>query len=1600
MFESLFQKEDKDKELLNSIFNKYSLPNPTTIKPVNTKFDSSVTPFGTQQKVSVTQPNFLQQNLSASNPAPRFKVESKGKDIADKLNEGWQILKKGTIGGLELFGKQVLPKLKEARQFQQENQNPYLDPNSTLGKLQQTPEDYKKFETKVDKITNQLDINTKKANETFNNYFKSHPNVKTPEYRKEWNEGWLKNPSVLLDPGYILYEAAGSAAYTLAALTTTGVTTLTTGNPLLGIGVSTAALTPSVTKDLYDELIANGASEEEALAWSTKLGPILAAAESVGDLPIIQNLYSPFKKKIRSEVAKLTIGYIAKKGIKDLAKAEISEIGTELLQQGITNAAVQTFNDERNLFDNFGDVAARTAVSTLVFSTFGTTANISERIANATPEEKKQLNDGLSQIIQNIPAGLSTKDVSGRSLEEKYPSGKEAPQLNKDLTFYRETSAVGFDELFNGRDKYTGKFFDTNLDLALGQGENQGIIVKVKEGSKTGIADSKSGGSEKLISNIEKSDIESVIVPEKLIQDQKFRISLKNKGFDVANKQEVNAGITRQGTFYEIKNNNFINNNETQLQETQAPKQITLIHYSPQDNLQSVDPEFMGTGSAGREMKNQTYKDKDGKLQTYPEYLKTSDFYVEGGDARIEAKLFGNQNVYKTTIDANKLWDINEQGKKPTDPELQKQGYEGYMKDGQVRLFNATPVEKIGKSSVKMDNINNVTGKNYAEFIKQEPKVVTFEIPVEGTQLNIGLDIGDIKDALTFDTIQRVLKDDFGVDILQSLYFPSETENSYNVVISKKLTSDELYNFSDHKDIRQGAIPQASGNEGILAGPQAAEWGTFDPGQFTTIDGRLLSEVQEDVTPEKVNLNLNRLINDPRFQELSPETKQTITKEITDEAEQIKAEVVSMKKIEELSKVPGKEKDMFLELINAGEGKLAAATRAAQDELIQKIANTLTSVEDRLSATQKLLQINAESGRVVKQNDINYEERAQITKDALDKLEKEIIEKGDPEQIKQIKAGKSKLIKLLKKPNLWDAIVEGSTAIKLTSPVTYLKNFIGNATSAIVRPLEKTFEGGIDAITHPNDRTKFVGEAIADIYGRATSIVDSAKAFYVTILDEDLMINDLQNQGIQEKGKAIPGLAGRIIRTPYKILAATDMAGRVMNMSAELNSLAYKKAKIDGKKGADLWNSLKDIMLTADDKMMAEAKEKSTESLYQKELSPGMNDLKNAINKLPPMRLIVAFFKTPVDLFNFSYERSVLGITSPRNLREIFGKDPAKRTEAFARVIIGQITGWSLFYLAYLGYITGAAPDNKGEREKWAREGIKPYSLKIGDKYVSYRGTEPFGFQFSLAASMVEAVLENPDADVSEKITKLVSSIGNNLIDQPYLVGIKNVLDGLTDAERDGWALENLLTGTVVPTGSGYIAKVIDPTFREATNLKEKFMIKIPGLKQQLPPKYDALGDIIREESSMLQRGLGINLSTYDVSQADAELDRLGINISTEDKKIDGMKLTSEELSDLNKTLGEYRKKIVLYALNDSTYLSKNIDDQKKDLLKALTSTEFNVKRKKAQMILELRSLDLDLDSKEKSKIWPDMYESMGSVKWRDMEKDQKKSFIEFLLSK
>jgi hypothetical protein len=303
-------------------------------------------------------------------------------------------------------------------------------------------------------------------------------------------------------------------------------------------------------------------------------------------------------------------------------------------------------------------------------------------------------------------------------------------------------------------------------------------------------------------------------------------------------------------------------------------------------------------------------------------------------------------------------------------------------------------------------------------------------------------------------------------------------------------------------------------------------------------------------------------------------------------------------------------------------------------------------------------------------------------------------------------------------------------------------------------------------------------------------------------------------------------------------------------------------------------------------------------AMYQTFTTPptdAVKSLHRLLGKSPALRLVVPFVNTPANIFRYSLERTPLA-PFMRHVRDDIKAGGTRRQMAIARITLGNFALASFISIAASGSITGKGPASTSERQAWARTGAKPYSVKIGDKWVTYNRADPIGFSIGLAADIVEisrAIGDDEDeameADMAEIIAVAGGSIAQNILNKSFMSGISDVFEWASDPVRYGSQTVDRMGTSIVPAWMAEVRRQSDPVQREVGSFIDAFRNRIPGLSQTLPARLDMWGREMEYAS-----GLGTvydTLSPLYVSKGkaepiDTEMQRLGLYVGMPPKTI------------------------------------------------------------------------------------------------------------------
>jgi hypothetical protein len=427
------------------------------------------------------------------------------------------------------------------------------------------------------------------------------------------------------------------------------------------------------------------------------------------------------------------------------------------------------------------------------------------------------------------------------------------------------------------------------------------------------------------------------------------------------------------------------------------------------------------------------------------------------------------------------------------------------------------------------------------------------------------------------------------------------------------------------------------------------------------------------------------------------------------------------------------------------------------------------------------------------------------------------------------------------KPKFGEIIDAYRYANLLSSPKTHIVNITSNWLQAgILRPADRTMAAMWDGVS-----SKFTGKerehfASLPAYfkGQAAALPKAWKAAVDAFTGKAPMTH-LDMQRSSAASRLPPGL-----RHISRFLEAQDKFFMTVIEGGEYAALA------DGARKAGQTINEVEIAKRAE----AVAKELT----FRKPLDPknetGQGHILSVVDRFSggmqafldtkvgntrPGRWVVPFIQTPMNILKQGLEHTPMGYATMWGATD-------KATQA-AKATTGSLVFMGAGMLAMQDRTTWGVP--KGEKDKQAFLATKqPYSVKLGDTWVSYQRLGPLAFPIALAAAMKHYSEDAPTADGfdADAIAKGVAAMIPFFGRQSYMEQIGNLMDAVTSEQPVSADVIANFPKQLIPLVSlqRWITSIVDPVYRKAgkslgrnglRNVLQQLQKDIPGLSDDLP---------------------------------------------------------------------------------------------------------------------------------------------------------------------
>lgn len=439
------------------------------------------------------------------------------------------------------------------------------------------------------------------------------------------------------------------------------------------------------------------------------------------------------------------------------------------------------------------------------------------------------------------------------------------------------------------------------------------------------------------------------------------------------------------------------------------------------------------------------------------------------------------------------------------------------------------------------------------------------------------------------------------------------------------------------------------------------------------------------------------------------------------------------------------------------------------------------------------------------------------------------------------------------KPKFRHKLAELYINMLLSGPQTHAVNVSSNTLTSIAQIPEYAAGALIGGARQAFSRTALDRVTGTEVGARAFGLLQGAKEgarlFARAIRTGEAA--DFVSKVEGDEFKAISGLKGEVIRVPTRLLTAEDELFKGIARRMELNAQAVRVAHSEGLKGEAKRTRIAELVADPTDEMLEKALDYGRYLTFQRSLGPTAQKVSAITNESLLVKLFLPFVRTPTNLLKFAAERSPAAPLL-REWRKDFAAGGARRDMAAARALIGTGIGFAMYEAALAGRITGSAPTDPKKSRLLYADGWKPYSIRIGDTWYSYRRLDPFSTTLGVAADLATLPEGMSQRQRDDKATLLVASIMGNLANKTWLSGLSDVIGALDDPERNaGSLLERLAGSLTVPTGVNQVTRIIDPVQRQTESVGEAIQNRIPGLSDNLLPRRDIWGRIITNEGGV-----------------------------------------------------------------------------------------------------------------------------------------------------
>lgn len=481
------------------------------------------------------------------------------------------------------------------------------------------------------------------------------------------------------------------------------------------------------------------------------------------------------------------------------------------------------------------------------------------------------------------------------------------------------------------------------------------------------------------------------------------------------------------------------------------------------------------------------------------------------------------------------------------------------------------------------------------------------------------------------------------------------------------------------------------------------------------------------------------------------------------------------------------------------------------------------------------------------------------------------------------------------------------------------------------------------------------GEVVPELAGMWAGAHKGAAAFMQTlkhgITQEQALAGDLP-RSIESRldNPAAKRIAGAL-ELPGRINAATDEYFKALTYGMQLGREAALQARREGVSGRQWSIRVAELLENPTDYMQKQALRTSERMTFKGDMGGVGQGLEAAVQKSGVIgHIIMPFLRTTYHLTARGIERTPIGLAG-LGVDVVRGKYKAGAPESkglatvqerLSEAIPGSMVTLWLMGQAASGNISAAGPDDDQKKKMLQAQGWQPYSIKMGDKWVSYANWGAFAMPLSLAASSVEAhTYKEPDASMMDVAQDTFRRLAETMTEQTYLKGMGTIFQAMRDPTTYGGKFLTDTLTTLIPFGAALntVGQAMDPVQRrpDRGDVGQAVKARLPGLREQVPVATDLLGKPISNQQTGIAALNPLRVTKQKEDAMLKEFGRVGVDFGTVQPEIAGEKLYGADVGRYKDRAQLYRAMIASQMIETQAYKNASDEDKARMLRNAMT---------------------------------------------------------------